>query len=136
MQKSNNDLLWVVLIGVVICVVSQRANPAPAPTPVPGGGLALIVTDASDRAVLATFYKDFADVVARDTSPTTYGKFEAWHTQSTELLLQGTPLFAKYKGLGQAVATKLATAVGDQDVAIDRAKLSATLLSISQEFGS
>lgn len=133
MQKSN-DLLWVILIGVVIWFISQQNKPAPTP-PVPNSGLALIVTDAGDRAVLSAFYRDFADVVGRDATPMSNGNFEVWHNKSTEMLLQGTPLFAKYKGLGQAVAMKLAAGIGDEDVALDRVKLSATLLSISQEFG-
>ena len=133
MQKSN-DFLWLIVVAAVIWFMSQQNKPAPTPTP--GGELSRIVTDAQDRAVLSAFYRDFADVVARDSTPMTNGLFEVWHTKSAEMLLQGTPLFAKYTGLGQAVAGKLAAGIGDQDTTLDRAKLSTTLLGISRELGS
>lgn len=137
MQKSN-DLLWVILIGVVIWFISQQNKPAPSPTPQPGGRLAQIVTNASDRATLAQFYKEFADVVRRDSTVLTgTGQLRTAHANSAKLLLQGTS-YQKYPGLDQAISDMLKASIGLEDTAVDAAKravIVSTLESIAHELG-
>lgn len=136
MQTKSNDFLWVVLIGVALWWGATRGNsPAPAPTP---SGLGQLVANTTDRAEMAAFYRDFADVIRRDTGIlTTVGQFRTAHFNAVALVKQGT-LKAKYPEVGQAISDRLAKDLGLDDQAIDAAKraaIVAALEGLSKEFG-
>lgn len=136
-MKQSNDLVWLVVVGLVIWYVSQ-SNKTPSPAPSPNQGLAAIVTDAGDRAKLSVFYHDFAEILNRDTSVVkTTGQFREAHKNALTLMLVGTS-YPRYPGLDQAVSERIKTAIQLDDTTLDankKAALVSVLNSISSEFG-
>lgn len=123
----------------VIVVLKVLGGNQPAPVvPVPSQPLASLVTDATHRATLSAFYRDFADVLKRDDSVVkTTGQFRTAHEKCTTLMLQNSG-YPKYPGLAQAVSDRIKAAIGLEDAPLDatkRAALVACLAQISQELG-
>lgn len=124
-------------VVVAIKVLGGGGQPVPV-APVPSQPLASLVTDAEHRAVLSAFYRDFADVLSRDSSVvTTTGQFYVAHPKSLTLLLQQTG-YPRYAGLDQAIDARLQAAIKLDDAPLTgdkRAALVACLTQISKELG-
>lgn len=114
-----------------------KSPDAPAPV-VPTQNLKALVADTDDRAYLVGFYRDFADVLKRDSRAITASGFRDWHAKAAELMNQGTNRLGKYPALRIAVSERITAAIGLEDGTLDaakRAKLVDALAGISKDLG-
>lgn len=121
------------LLLLSLCLTGCPVNPNPAPTPEPQPTPTPVVVDGpSDEmkrivaaveptsdADLAEFYRDFADVIARDTDVIkTTGHIRECHIRSGKLRFQKTGKQDETVGLGDKVDAAIAEAIGKPNVTL------------------
>lgn len=137
-MKSNNDLLWVVVIVGALFYFGNGGQ-LPSPNPQPTTPLAATVTNANHRATIAAFYRDFAAVLASDQGGIvkTLGQFRTAQSAGSKLLDSQNQI--DYPQFRAAVSERLKVAAeGLDDGPLDaskRASLVAAMTAISQELG-
>lgn len=100
-------------------------SPGPAPGYVPSAEMQKIVESVKpimdDR--LVEFYKDFADVIERDSEIIkTTGHIREGNARAGQLMFQKTGMKGKVPGLAENVDTAIAEAIGKKNVPLDTEK--------------
>lgn len=84
------------------------------------------VTDALDKTggpIIAAFYRQFAEVVARDKTVLASTKqFREGHRRAARLMFKDSELAGKYPGVDGAISNAIAGHVGLDNAPIDEAK--------------
>lgn len=145
-MKSSN-LIALVLVGLGLLLANKDKLPLPGPiTPpapivAPAADLQAVVApvkafaEQKQAKVAAQFYRDFADVLNRDTSALTIGQFRNAHAKAQTLAFQRTEIVGAMPGLSAAIDAVLAQSLGKEDVALPRQKAVDTLNAIAWALG-
>ncbi len=117
-------VFWPQLQGMVPSDVA-KVDPVPAPS-VELQTLVAPVTAALDGAVgpvVAAFYRQFAEIVARDkTVLTNTSQFREGHRRAAMLMFRDGPLKGKYPEVDKAISDAIAGYVGLDNAPVDDAK--------------
>lgn len=96
-------------------------SPGPAPGNVPSTALQQTVKDIVpiEDKELASFYRDFADIIERDSEIIkTTGHIREANRRAGMLMFQKTSMKGKYPGLAEKVDSALMEVLGNKDVSL------------------
>lgn len=142
-----STLIALALVGLALWLNKGKLVPdvtpdvKPIPVVVPAADLQALVAAVKafagqkHAATAAQFYRDFADVLSRDTSPLTLGQFRNAHAKAQTLAFQRTEIVGAMPGLSAAIDGVLASSLGKEDVALPRQKAVDTLNAIAWALG-
>ena len=125
-----------VVIGILLICVGgflyygkQAPKPTPKPSlPEPTADLKTLVAPLSQwkgkpgAQDVANFYRDFADILARDPKSRTTGWFRSGHQEAQALFAQKTDLAGKLPGISAAIDSVLMQTLGKEDGPLDKQK--------------